>query len=142
MKKIPEPPSEVTEVAEVKQPRNPFVTSEGAQGIFSKVTFLKSVHSKEKDEACLGFVVKIFTKYLHRGGVPSQQDFQTFRHPWYGNFPDTCCKRIFYDFRGFPSFSLNLCSAPAFIYLINGHACLSLIYLKTHFYVKGHPYIT
>ena len=108
-------------------------------GIFSKVTFLKSVHSKEKDEACLGFVVKFFSKSLHRGGVPPQQDFQTFRHPWYGNFPDTCCKRIFYDFRGFPSFSLNLCSAPAFIYLINGHACLSLIYLKTHFYVKGHP---
>jgi hypothetical protein len=44
-------------------------TSEGAQGIFSKVAFLKSVHSKEKDEACLGFLVKIFTKSLHRGGV-------------------------------------------------------------------------
>ena len=101
---------------------------------------MKSVYSKENDEACLGFVVKIFTKSLHRGGVPPQQDFQTFRHPWYGNFPDTCCKRIFYDFRGFPSFSLNLCSAPAFIYLINGHACLSLIYLNTHFYVKGYPY--
>ena len=38
-------------------------------GIFSKVTFLKSVHSKEKDEACLGVVVKFFTKSLHRGGV-------------------------------------------------------------------------
>ena len=45
------------------------VTSKGAQGIFSKVTFLKSVHSKEKDEVCLGFLVKIFTKSLHRGGV-------------------------------------------------------------------------
>ena len=27
------------------------------------------MYSKEKDEACLGFVVKIFTKSLHRGGV-------------------------------------------------------------------------
>jgi hypothetical protein len=43
-------------------------TSEGAQGIFSKITFLKSVHSKEKDVACLGFLVKIFTKSVHRGG--------------------------------------------------------------------------
>ena len=33
------------------------------------VTLLKSVHSKEKDEACLSFVVKFFTKYLQRGGV-------------------------------------------------------------------------
>ena len=45
------------------------VTSEGAQEIFSKVTFLKPVHSKEKFEACLGFLAKIFTKSLHRGGV-------------------------------------------------------------------------
>jgi hypothetical protein len=44
-------------------------TSEGAQGIFSKITFLKSVHSKEKDKACLDFLVKIFTKSVHRGGV-------------------------------------------------------------------------
>ena len=36
---------------------------------FSQITFLKSVHSKEKHEACIGFVVKIFTKSLHRGGV-------------------------------------------------------------------------
>ena len=43
--------------------------SERAQGIFSKITFLKSVHSKEKDEACLGFLVKDFTKSFHRGGV-------------------------------------------------------------------------
>jgi hypothetical protein len=27
------------------------------------------VHSKEKYEACLGFLVKIFTKSGHRGGV-------------------------------------------------------------------------
>ena len=32
------------------------MTSEGAQGIFSRNTFLKSVHSKEKDEACFGFL--------------------------------------------------------------------------------------
>ena len=31
--------------------------------------FLKSVHSKEKDEACLSFLVNIFTKSVHRGGV-------------------------------------------------------------------------
>ena len=43
-------------------------TSEGVQGIFSKIMFLKSVHSEERDEACLGFLVKIFTKSLHRGG--------------------------------------------------------------------------
>ena len=34
-----------------------------------RITFLKSVHSKEKDEACLGFLVNIFTKSVHRGGV-------------------------------------------------------------------------
>jgi hypothetical protein len=44
-------------------------TSEGAQGIFSNVTFLKSVFSKEKDEVCHSFLVKIFAKSLHRGGV-------------------------------------------------------------------------
>ena len=37
--------------------------------MFSKITFLKSVHSKERDEACLGFLVNIFTKSVHRGGV-------------------------------------------------------------------------
>ena len=46
-------------------------TSEGAQGIFSKITFLKSVHSNEKDEVCHSFVVEIFTKSLHKGGVPT-----------------------------------------------------------------------
>ena len=44
-------------------------TSEGAQGIFSKITFLKSVRSNGKDEVCHSFVVEIFTKSLHRGGV-------------------------------------------------------------------------
>ena len=48
-------------------------TSEGAQGIFSKITFLKSVRSNEKDEVCHSFVVKIFTKSLHRGGVNSEK---------------------------------------------------------------------
>ena len=33
-------------------------TSEGAQGISSKITFLKSVCSKEKDEVCHSFLVK------------------------------------------------------------------------------------
>ena len=44
-------------------------TSERGKGIFSKITFLKSVHSSEKDELCPGFEVKIFTKSVHRGGV-------------------------------------------------------------------------
>ena len=43
-------------------------TSEGAQGILSKITFSKSVRSNEKDELCHSFLV-IFTKSLHRGGV-------------------------------------------------------------------------
>ena len=47
-------------------------TSEWAQWIFSKITFLKSVHSKEKNEACLGFLEEIFTKSVHRGGVCSR----------------------------------------------------------------------
>jgi hypothetical protein len=50
------------------------VTSEGAQGIFSKITFLKSVNSTEKDEVCHSFLVKIFTKSLHRGGVLQQHE--------------------------------------------------------------------
>ena len=37
--------------------------SEGAQGIFSKITFLKSGRSNEKDEACHSFLVEIFTKF-------------------------------------------------------------------------------
>ena len=54
--------SEVAEVADVKQFSNEnlwkldeiqnlaSVTSEGAQWIFSKITFLKSVHQAEKNE--------------------------------------------------------------------------------------------
>ena len=41
----------------------------GLREFFQKVSFLNSVHSKEKDEVCLGFLVKIFTKSLRRGGV-------------------------------------------------------------------------
>ena len=37
--------------------------------MFSKITFLKSVLSNEKDEACFGFLEEIFTKSVHRGGV-------------------------------------------------------------------------
>ena len=44
-------------------------TSERGKGIFSKITFLKSVLSNEKDELCPGFKVKLFTKSVHRGGV-------------------------------------------------------------------------
>ena len=49
--------------------KNVSATSEGAQGIFSKITFLKSGRSNEKDEVCHSFLVEIFTKSLHRGGV-------------------------------------------------------------------------
>ena len=44
-------------------------TSEGAQGFFSKITFLKSEVSNENDEVCYGFLVNIFTKSLFTGGV-------------------------------------------------------------------------
>ena len=44
-------------------------TLEGAQEILSKNTFLKSVHSMEKDETCLDFIQEIFTKSVHRAGV-------------------------------------------------------------------------
>ena len=37
--------------------------------MFSKITFLKSVHSKEKNQACVSFLENIFTKSVHRGGV-------------------------------------------------------------------------
>ena len=65
-------PSEDAEVAEVKRlwklpDFNTFL--EGAQWIFSKITLSKSVRSNEKDEVCHNFIVKIFTKSLHRGGV-------------------------------------------------------------------------
>ena len=53
-------------------------SSEGAQGIFSKITFSKSVRSNEKDEVCHSFLVKIFTKSLHRGGVPHQFNLSVF----------------------------------------------------------------
>ena len=44
-------------------------TSKGAQGFLSKITFLKSVRSNEKDKVCHSFLVQIFTKSLHRGRV-------------------------------------------------------------------------
>ena len=51
-------------------PRHSYeATSERDMGIFSKIAFLESLHSKEKDELCPGFEVEIFTKSLHRGGV-------------------------------------------------------------------------
>ena len=59
-------------------------TSEGAHGIFSKITFFKLVHSKEKDEACLGFLFKTFTKSVHRVGV-SVVNFGTENYK-YSNF--------------------------------------------------------
>ena len=54
---------------EVVWPWRTSASSEWAQWIFSKITFLKSVHSKEKDDACLSFLEEIFTKSVHRGGV-------------------------------------------------------------------------
>jgi hypothetical protein len=53
-------------------------TSEWAQGIFSKITFLKSVRSNEKDEVCHSFLVEIFTKSLNRGGVVSSSSYFLF----------------------------------------------------------------
>ena len=44
-------------------------TSEWAQSIFSKITFLKSGDQAEKNEACLSFLEEIFAKSVHRGGV-------------------------------------------------------------------------
>ena len=63
-------------------------TSEGAQGIFSKIAFLKSVRSNKKNEVCHGFLVNIFTKSLHRGGV---------KHHYFPNslWPETKTKSIF-----------------------------------------------
>ena len=43
-------------------------SSEGAQGIVSKISFSKSVRSKKKDEVCHSFIREIFNKFLHRGG--------------------------------------------------------------------------
>ena len=62
-------------------------TSEGAQGIFSEITFLKSVRSNEKDEVCHSFLVKIFAKSFHRGGVAL-----TLHH----SFFNTTLSKIFY----------------------------------------------
>ena len=45
------------------------VNSEGDQGIFSKVTILKSEHSNKKDEVCHSFLVEISTKSILTGGV-------------------------------------------------------------------------
>ena len=53
-------------------------SSEGAQGFFSKIIFSKSVRSNEKDEVCHSFLVKIFTKSLHRGGVRCWPFFYSF----------------------------------------------------------------
>ena len=53
-------------------------SSEGAQGTFSKITFSKSVRSNKKDEVCHSFLVEIFTKSLHRGGVPHQFNLSVF----------------------------------------------------------------
>ena len=52
------------------------VTSERGKGIFSKITFLKSLHSSKKDELCPSFEVEIFTKSLHRGGVDPESAYR------------------------------------------------------------------
>ena len=48
--------------------------------MFSKITFLKSVGSKEKNEACLSFLENIFTKSVHRGGVASENNNKVLLH--------------------------------------------------------------
>ena len=40
-------------------------TSEGAQDYFSKITFLKSVHSNSKDEVCLSVFKNVLVSILH-----------------------------------------------------------------------------
>ena len=57
------------------QPPVTSATSEGAQGNFSKITFLKSVRSSKKDEVCHSFLVEIFTKSVHRGEVTATGHF-------------------------------------------------------------------
>ena len=52
------------------------VISEGAQGIFSKVTVLRSERSNKKDDECHSFLVKISTKYLFTGCVSSARGFK------------------------------------------------------------------
>ena len=55
---------------EVVWPRWPRRPQKGPREFFfSKIKFSKSVPSNEKDEVCHSFIVKIFTKSLHRGGV-------------------------------------------------------------------------
>ena len=41
---------------------------------------MKSGHSKERDKTCFGFLVKIFTKSLHREGVPAIRLKSTLYH--------------------------------------------------------------
>jgi hypothetical protein len=43
-------------------------------GIFFKNYIFEISAYKERDEACLSFLVKIFTKFLHRGGVLDQSN--------------------------------------------------------------------
>ena len=47
-------------------------TSEGAQAIFSKNTFLKSEGFNKKDELSHGFLVNIFNKTLCAGAVVAE----------------------------------------------------------------------
>ena len=54
-----------------------------AQWIFSKITFLKSVRSNEKDEVCHNFIVNIFTKSPHRGGVWEKQQKKFLISYWF-----------------------------------------------------------
>ena len=43
-------------------------------GNFLKKYIFESVHSKEKEKACLGFLVKFFTKSIHSGGVTEEKN--------------------------------------------------------------------
>ena len=59
-------------------------TSEGALGIFSKITVLISVHSNQKDEICHSFLVEIFTKSFHRGEVGISVGLNILKNNWNG----------------------------------------------------------
>ena len=46
-----------------------WTVNSGLRGFFSKVIFLKLEFSNEKDEVCHSYLLKIFTKSLHKEGV-------------------------------------------------------------------------
>jgi hypothetical protein len=50
------------------------MTSEGAGWIFSKIAFFKSVHQADKDELCLGFVIRPLKMQLFNPFIVASED--------------------------------------------------------------------